>query len=222
MAQNRSNWTQLDYLNQDPYYTFQTGKKITGLCFITLSDSIDYYQTPIIITDKDKSQIVRIEFVDTLGILTTYKGKHFNSRDTLNPFNPWLWVNNPDYFRLAFECTDSIGDFYKISLNKTDFAWIHKKDKNFKKESIINFVLSWTSEPMGLDFDRKTNPLKKEPKETGEIIKDPLTGKYQIWRAEKSFEIQGEWIKVKTIKGETGWIKWKEEDKLVIRMYYAC
>lgn len=221
LSQNRSNWTPLDYLNQDPEYPFQTEKNIEGLCFITLSDSFDYYQTPILIKDKDNKQIVKIEFVDSLGILTTYKGNLFKSYDTLNPFNPWLWVDNPDYFRLAFECTDSIGNFYKVQLNETEFAWIKKTDKNFKKETIKDFVFSWTTEPMGLDFNRVTNPLRKEPNANSEKIENPEQDKYKIWKAE-SLDMHGDWIKVKTIKDEVGWIRWRDGSKVLIRMYYAC
>ncbi|NME67996.1 hypothetical protein [Flammeovirga aprica] len=220
-SQERDHRASLDYLNQSIEYPFITEKNIDGLCFITLSNNFDYYQNPILLTDKDNQQIASIEFVDTLGIITTFKGRQFRSYDNSNPFKPWLWVDNPDYLRLTFECTDSIGNFYKVRLNESEFAWIKKTDENFKKETIENFVLKWTSEPMKLDFNRLINPLKKEPKSDSENIDNPEQGKYKIWEA-TSLEIFGDWIKIKTIMDEIGWIKWRDGNKVLIRMYYAC
>lgn len=153
---------------------------------------------------------------------TTYKGITYQRYDTLNhPFCPWLWLDKSDYFRLAFECVDATGKYYKVRLNETEFGWIKKTDNTFKKESIKDFVLSWTMEPMGLDFNREINPLREKPKDSGEIIQNQELSKYKIWQAE-ALEMKGDWLKIKTIKGEIGWIKWRDGKKVLIRMYYLC
>ncbi|WP_156152355.1 hypothetical protein [Flammeovirga sp. OC4] len=181
-SQNDSS-THLRYLNQLLEYPFTTEKNIQGICFITPSNDFDSYQDSIILNDKDNNPIVRIAYDDSLGIVTTFKGKVFKSYDSSNPFSPWLWVDNPDYFRLSFECTDSTGTLYKVKLNENEFGWIKKTDTNFKKETIKEFILKWTMEPMHLDFNRVTNPLKKEPKSNSLVIENPKEDKYKIWKA---------------------------------------
>ena len=220
-GQNANNWTILDDLNQNPNFPFKTEKEIRGICFLTLSDNFDYYHSPIIVKNTNNELVAKIEFVDTIGIQTTYEDQTYNSFDTLNPFKPWLWIDNPDYFRLAFECTDTTREYYKVWLNEEDFTFINKTDKSFKKQSLNDFILRWTASPMGLDFNRKSNPLKRNPNEQSEIISQELPNKYKIWNAE-SIIIKGNWMKVKTITDEVGWIKWREGKKLFIRMYFAC
>ncbi len=34
--------------------------------------------------------------------------------------------------------------------------------------------------------------------------------------------MEGDWIKVKTILGEIGWIRWRDGEKVLIRIDYAC
>jgi hypothetical protein len=220
-SQSTSDWTTLDHFNHDTEFHFSTEKKLSGLCFITLSDSFDYYQNPIILKDRDDKQIMSIVVNDTSGVLTNFKGSLFKSYDTINPFNPWFWSDNPDYFRLALECTDSLGNFYKVKLNETEFAWIKKTDKNFKKEGIKDFILRWTSATTGLDFDRISNPLRKEPNTNIAIIEGDEQNVYKIWTAQ-SLEMYGDWLKIKTTKNEVGWIKWRDGINVLIRINYFC
>ena len=110
-------------------------------------------------------------------------------------------------------------DHYVIKLNDNELGLIELENSNFRKESIEDFVKSWTI--FGFDFDRSTNALREEPKEKGKIIPNPNADKYKIWTGEV-LEIEGEWLKIKTIKDEVGWVKWRNGHKVLIRMYYAC
>ena len=47
-SQNRKNWTELDYLNFDDSYPFEAETDITGIFFVTISDTLNYYAKPII------------------------------------------------------------------------------------------------------------------------------------------------------------------------------
>ena len=216
-GQNRKDWTQLDFLNKDSENPFMTENNISGLCFIILSDNFDYYKKPIIIRSTDNKEIVRIEFIDSLGMTTTFKGQSYRQFDNKNPFKPWLFSDNSDYFRLAFECVDSTGTHYKVRINEKELVSISKNNKDFKKQETSDFVKDWTS--LGCDFDRSTNPLRETP--NGKIIKHADQTNYKIWNGE-SIEVKGEWIKVKTLKNEIGWIRWRSGSKVLIRMYFAC
>jgi len=217
VGQNRKDWTRLDYLNKASESPFMTEKDISGQCFIILADNFDYYKNPIIIKTADKKEFIRLEFGETL--VTTFNSKSYVQCDQTNPFNPWLFGCNPDYFSLAFECVDSTGTDYRVKINEREFALISKQNKDFKKQKITDFVKDWTT--LGCDFDRHANPLRETPKSDGKIINHPDQKEYKIWNGE-SLEIQGDWIKVKTLKNEIGWIKWRTGNKVLIRMYFAC
>jgi hypothetical protein len=62
--------------------------------------------------------------------------------------------------------------------------------------------------------------LKEFPTEKSKTLFHTEQKKYKIWYAE-SQEIKGDWIKVKTIKDELGWIRWRNENELIIKMYFA-
>jgi hypothetical protein len=193
-SQNRKNWTELDYINAEVFHSFQTDNDITGDYFVTISDTFNYYENPIVITNSEYKEIVRIEFRDN-DIFTSYYSKDYFRNDTLNPLNPWLISLNPDYFSLVFECVNITSDHYVVKLNDNELGYIEIVNTDFKKVSIEDFVKTWTVS--GFDFDRSTNPLRNEPNENGNIISNPLTGKYKIWRA-GVLEIRGDWLKVKT------------------------
>ncbi|QLE01284.1 hypothetical protein HX109_06775 [Galbibacter sp. BG1] len=218
LSQDRKNWTQLDYLNADESYPFQTEKDITGNFFVTISDTLNYYENPIVITDSENKEIARIEFTKN-DIVTTFYGKDYSRNDTLNPLNPWLLVLNPEYFRLSFECIDMTSDHYVIKLNDNELGYIELENRDFKKESIEDFVKGWTV--FRFDFDRSRNALREEPKENGIIIPNPNADKFKIWTG-GVLEMKGDWLKIKTVKDEVGWVKWKDGHKVLIRMYYAC
>ena len=78
-------------------------------------------------------------------------------------------------------------------------------------------MTEWTT--LGFDFDRNENPLRTEPLDNSTVI--PNNSKYKIWRAEK-IELKGDWIKVKTSDKEEGWVKWKQGNEIIIRLYFAC
>ncbi|MBS4040686.1 MAG: hypothetical protein KGZ81_08805 [Flavobacteriales bacterium] len=220
-AQSKKNWTVLDFLNFSAENPFIVENDINGVCFVILSEEFNYYKSPIIINNENQNVILNIEYNETVGFLTTYKNKIYSKNENLlNPFKPWFWSENPDYFNFVLECVDTIGNYYKVKLNNVDFGWINKSDTNFKRQKIDEFVLEYTADPMGLDFDRRNNPLRKEPDEKSEIIFHTEEKKYKIWRA-TTLEIKNEWLRIETIKKEIGWLKWKEGNKILIRMYYS-
>jgi hypothetical protein len=128
----------LDYIN-NPAEVFAPEKTITGLCFIILADDFDYYKNPVVLKEANGAEILKITTENSL-LITTYKGKSNDTYDNTHAFKPWLFIDNPDYFRVAFECIDTTGSFYKVRLNETDYTLIEKKDPNFRKQMIPDFV----------------------------------------------------------------------------------
>ncbi|WP_271855904.1 hypothetical protein [Patiriisocius marinus] len=217
-SQNRKDWTQLDYLNFDKNYPFETEKDISGLFFITPSITFDYYTEPIIVFDQENNEILRLR-VGESDVITCFNGQKYNRYNTKNPLSPWLLSLSPDYFSIAFECIETNDKFYIVRLNDDQLGYIKKDNENFTKETVEEFVVRWTS--LGFDFDRINNPLRAENSQSAKIITNELTGKYKIWTGEV-LEMKGDWLKIKSIKEEIGWIKWREGEKILIRMYYAC
>ncbi|NMM50769.1 hypothetical protein [Marinigracilibium pacificum] len=216
-SQNRKNWTELDYLNADEF-RFQTENDITGKFFVTVSDNFNYYTNPIIIKDLRNKEIVKIEFSET-GIDIVFEGIKYQGNDTSNPLKPWLLMLNPDFFRLVFECVDITANHYVVKLNENEVGYIATDNPDFKRVTIEDFIKHWTE--LGFDFDRSTNPLRTEPNEGGQIILNSLNEKYKIWTG-GILELRSDWLKIRTINDEVGWIKWRDGQKVLIKMYYAC
>ena len=217
-AQSRKDWTQLDFLNKDHSYPFAPEADISGVCFIIVAERFDYYKKPIVIPAKDGKVSISIRVSDT-GVTTQFNGQTYDPADSTNPFKPWLFGANPDYFRLALECVDSAGAYYKVKVNQSEFAFINKTNSDFQKQSIIDFVKGWTA--LGFDFDRSTNPLREAPKDESKSISHVDEKKYKIWTGE-SLAVKGDWIKVNTLNDEVGWVRWRKGNKVLIRMYFAC
>jgi hypothetical protein len=215
-SQVRKEWTQLSEINNDPDHPFQAQNDFTGSCFIVLNDRFDYYKTPLILK-QDGKEILKISFSESAGLSTTFMGTAFDPEDSLPSFRPWYYNHDPDYLRLIMECTDTAGAFYKVRLTKTDYAFISKRNKDFKKVNAPLFVRKWTTS--GFDFNRSENPLRDTPSENAGIIHHNEENKFPIWTAQ-SLEVKDDWLKIVTIRGEEGWIRWRQGDKFLIKMYF--
>ena len=216
-----SKWTNLDYLNQDSEFPFVAEDSIIGIGIVTISDTVDTYDKKLSVYDILGKVIATVEQKES-NVITIYKGKTYNGHDSLNPFSPRLYAPNPDYFRLAFDCTKSDNEFYTVIINRQtgETAKIKKSDKFFKFQTIEEFVDNWTG--IGLDFDRSTNPIRKSPSDKSEDINNDKQPTYKIWSAEKIL-IKGDWLEIKIEDTEeTGWIRWRQGNQILIRMYYAC
>jgi hypothetical protein len=217
---DRSLWTTLDFLN-DKESPFTAEDSIIGSGIITLSDTADTYNKKLCIYNDLGKIIATIEHKES-DVITVFNGKTFSSSDTTNSFSPRLYGTNPDYFRLAFDCISTDKDFYKVIIDKNtgQAGMIKKSDKFFKFETIEKFVDTWTG--LGIDFDRSTNQLHKNPSDNSEIITSDKQSKYKIWQGEK-ISIDGDWIKIKIEDtDEQGWVRWRQKNKILIRMYYVC
>jgi hypothetical protein len=216
-AQTENPWFELSTINNDPDYPFKPEKNIEGICFIIPSSKFNVHEKALAINEKGK-EVVRIHFTQSDGLITTFRGISYSSNDSTNAFKPWLFNQNANTFALAMECTDTAGAFYKVRLNSTDVAFISKRNRDFQKCSFEDFVRHWTK--AGFDFDRSTNPLRASPAESGAILSHADETQFKIWPA-RTKSVKNDWMEIETIKNETGWIRWKNRDEVLIRMYFG-
>lgn len=193
-------------------------KSIHGNLMLVLSDSFDQYKDHINIKDRNGKVVVRITTSDT-GIICSYFDTVYSNSDSKNPFQPWELSLNPDYFRLTLECIREEKEGYVVRLNDESLGFILKTDKTFKAVRLSEFIFISTN--LGLNFDRSANPIRVKPKRKAEIIKQSFPEKYTHWYAE-SIEVKGDWIKIRSIDNETGWIQWRNKEKLLIRFDPPC
>lgn len=126
-----------------------------------------------------------------------------------------------EYHIIHFEVMSKDGAFCEVLINP---------DKGITKRINLKFsqfnYYSWEEylRRLYLNYDPKTNPLKKSPNEQSEIAY-----KYNDYFF-RVMEFKGDWIKVQCNsdckmcdKGElTGWIRWKEGKRLLISIGIIC
>lgn len=209
--------TDLDYINADK---FEPDGQIKGIGLVEIDLAREYFGKDLRIYDIKGEPKITIRVTDST-VTTKLGGKLYSRNDNTNPFNPRLFGNNPDYFRLIFDCTKSTDKYYQVIVDQktNETGFIKKADSLFKFETVVEYVREWTT--LGLDFDRAQNPLRQEPSDNAAVISNTDQAKYKIWRAEK-IEMNGDWMKVKIRNDEQGWIRWRQGDRILIRIYFAC
>jgi hypothetical protein len=95
---------------------------------------------------------------------------------------------------------------------------IKKSNRFFKFELIEEFVENWAE--IGVDFDRSVNPLREFASDTSEIIPIDPQSKLKTESSEK-ISIKGDWIEVQTSDSEKGWVRWRQGNQILIRLYYS-
>lgn len=135
-------------------------------------------------------------------------------------FRPYAF--HPDYFLLALKYVDEDASRFKVVVNEEKglVKYVNKADKNLQFQTWEAHIFKAFS----IEFDEKENPLREMP--DGKIKKFDYS-KHQIF---SPVEIQGEWLKVdwKTesdldknqLKTDFGWIRWKQNEKLLINLFY--
>lgn len=135
-------------------------------------------------------------------------------------FRPYAF--HPDNFLLALKYLDEDASRFKVVVNEDKglVKYVNKADKNLQFQTWEAHILKAFS----IKFNEKENPLREMP--DGKIKKFDYSN-HQIFDA---VEIQGEWLKVKwntesnTDSGQSktdfGWIKWKQNEKLLISWSY--
>lgn len=161
-----------------------------------------------------KNDTVKIYNVD--GSLW-YKFTYYNQKDmelSNKEFIPFAF--HPDYFLLVLKVTDTIGDNYQVVVNEHNGLKKYVK----KNDSTLRF-LTWTEHILNnvfaVTFDPNVNPIREMPNNNAREVTFDDTEIYQ------PYKIQEDWLQIRwgdTSRWNYGWIRWKENEKLLIELYY--
>lgn len=206
----------LMHLRDAPFFTEDS---IIGKFIVTTSDSFKLHKK-LKFYNQQGEIIYTIENLES-DVITT-KGKvKYSRNDTTNPLAPRVFNPNPDYFRLILDCNVIQSKYYEVIIDRgsSTKAYIKKSDPLFKLQTIEEHITEWGS--IGIDFNRAENNLHEEPNSNSEIIHHNLEKKYKIWQGE-FLKISGDWLQISIDEKEQGWIRWRNGNQILIRMYYAC
>jgi hypothetical protein len=141
-------------------------------------------------------------------------GKFEYANENFNPF-----AFHPDYFVLALKCVGEDENRYEVIVNEETGLkkFVRKDDATLKFETWEKHILK----TFAVDFDREQNPLRETPE--GQV-KDFVLPKEATFHP---VEVNGEWLKIrwdsskKAVKNDKfGWVKWKENNKILIELFY--
>lgn len=131
-------------------------------------------------------------------------------------FRPFAF--HPDYFLLALKCVRKDSGRYEVIVNEETGLkkYVKANDHTLKFETWGDHILKIFS----VSFDRKVNPILEVPQgrvKRGAVPDVPI----------HPVKVKGEWLKVKwsATKGErakynSGWIRWKRGERLLVELFY--
>lgn len=138
--------------------------------------------------------------------------------DNVN-FRPFAF--HPDYFLLALKCVRKEAGRYQVIVNEETRLkkYVKTNDPFLRFETWENHILKAFS----VGFNRKENPVLNVPQ--GRVKK--------VVMKDSPFHpvgVRGEWLRVKwgvmdgtdgkRAKHNSGWIRWKKGDRLLIELFY--
>lgn len=120
---------------------------------------------------------------------------------------------HPDNFVLALKCVGETDEYYKIIADeeKGTVKFVKKDDSLLKLETWEKHILSLNA----VSFDLENNPLRDSP--DGK----PVAAKIKADSTFTPKKIKSIWLNVENSEGQSGWIKWKDKDSLLIDMFYT-
>ena len=175
---------------------------------------IDFYKHP-----TDKAHFKRVEFFNDIEI-NSWNIKNLEiEKAWLNPEIIWL-----DYSQFNFRCKSTTTDWLELIVNNEPglTLWI--------KRTKATTYLTWEQylkDASQVDRLKETKQkIRKRPNDNADEIKYERQDCFQV----KS--MQGDWIEIFTpdtcdevdekSKVKSGWIKWRDGDRLLIEYYTSC
>ncbi len=148
---------------------------------------------------------------------------------TLNLYNGWnnpefhIIAFKPDYFLFKIRCNEQTANGYKVVVNEqTGLTKLIPKSDKVKLVTWEQYMLDVFS----IDFDPTQLPIYDGI--NGSKITE-LPTQYNIL---VPTEIKGDWMRIiwsdtdeyptNTSKDRTGWIRWKTNNKINVKVYHLC
>jgi hypothetical protein len=140
----------------------------------------------------------------------SFEGNYKSQLEALRPYA--MAVDN---YLLALKCLEQGKTYYKVVVNEEteEIKYIKVSDRSFKLEKWEEHVVKCFS----VDFDQTTNPIKSEPsKNTRNIAYEKDENYHPV-------KVEGNWLQIKWGTEDHwsyGWIRWKEDNRLIIELFY--
>lgn len=141
-------------------------------------------------------------------------GKFEYANENFKPF-----AFHPDYFVLALRCVDEDENRYEVIVNEETGLkkFVRKDDATLKFETWEQHIL----QTFAVDFDREQNPLRETPEGKVKNVDLPKETTFH------PVEIKGQWLKVRWNSSKetksnlkSGWVKWKENNNILVELFY--
>ena len=154
-----------------------------------------------------------------------FTNKELTNRIQTNKIFPFFY--KPDYGLYHFICLEKNSKYYKILLNDSEIGFIPNNENYIFK--------NWETILMNASVERidKQNLIRNNPTESdNEIITNNC--QYETLKVTDVIERNGEfWIAIsfatncepypkENAERKTGWIKWRNSDKLLVRIQLLC
>ena len=138
-------------------------------------------------------------------------GKFDYASDDFRPF-----AFHPDYFLLAIKCVGKEAGRYEVIVNEEDGLrkYVKADDPSLRFETWESHILR----VFAVGFNRTRNPVLNAPQGRAKKVSMPNAPFHPV-------EVKGEWLRIKwradSDTGEnTGWIRWKRGERLLIELFY--
>jgi hypothetical protein len=134
-------------------------------------------------------------------------------------FRPFAF--HQDYFLLALKCLRKDSGRYEVIVNEETglTKYVKANDPTLRFEKWEDHILKVFS----VEFNRKENPVLEVPQGRVKKVAMPNAPFHPV-------EVRGEWLKVKWeiangtrqkgAKYNSGWIRWKRGDRLLVELFY--
>ena len=144
-------------------------------------------------------------------------GRFPYQNDSFRPF-----TFHPSYFLLALKCIRKVKDRYEVIVNEETSLkkYVHASDASLSFETWGQHILKVFS----VDIARSKSPLLKTKQ--GARVKLPIDAFLH------PVKVEGDWLVVKWIvrertgtqkeKYEYGWVKWKDQKRLLVELAYIA
>lgn len=135
-------------------------------------------------------------------------------------FRPFAF--HPDYFLLVLKCIGTDATRFEVVVNETTrlTKFVRKNDNTLRFETWESHILNL----FAVGFNQSKNPLLDAPAKRAKQVRAPKGAIFH------PVEIKGEWLRVRWNISEEitdasekigyGWIKWKEDNNILIEFFY--
>lgn len=123
---------------------------------------------------------------------------------------------DPDHFILLIEVVEDLGRSYRVVVNSATGL-----EKRIAKEAYLEFVTweDYVRNAFAITFESRANPIRTTPG-AASLVTPPANDRDYF-----PVQIEGEWLQIKWDPegpSNRGWIRWREGNRLLVRVYVSA